>query len=81
LSTLSSSEIKVPTIKGSIEAKFSLTAEGEECYEIKIPKNMNGEFGILGSIKKVYLNNQEMSSKVKTVILKEGVNLLVLKRK
>lgn len=80
LSTLSSSEIKVPTIKGSIEAKFSLTAKGEECYKIKLPKKMNGEFVILGDKKEVRLNNKVMSSNVKTVILKEGANILLIKR-
>ncbi|WP_165732091.1 family 78 glycoside hydrolase catalytic domain [Polaribacter sp. 20A6] len=81
LHTLSSSEIKVPTIKGSIFAKYSLTNEGYERYEIKLPKNMDGEFIILGDKTEVLLNKKMMSSNVKTVKLKKGVNVLLIKRK
>ncbi|WP_372755652.1 alpha-L-rhamnosidase C-terminal domain-containing protein [Labilibaculum sp.] len=80
LSDLNSSEIKVPSKHGIIEGKYSLTTEEEERYEIKLPKNMDGEFVIVGSKTEVRLNNRLMNCDVKAVKLKEGMNILLIKR-
>lgn len=80
LNNLDFSEIKVPTIKGAIEAKFSLTNENYERYEIKLPRSMNGEFIISDSKLEVQLNNRILNSNVKAVKLEGGVSTLLIKR-
>jgi hypothetical protein len=80
LTDLESSEIRVPTQHGIIEAKYHRTAKFEEYYEINLPENMTGEFLILDSKSKVRFNNRRMSRNVTSVELKEGLNILQIKR-
>ncbi|MGQ1909187.1 alpha-L-rhamnosidase C-terminal domain-containing protein [Marinifilum sp. RC60d5] len=75
LADLQFSEIKVPTLKGSIEAKYNVSDKNEQIYEIKLPKGMNGEFVLPNRKTKVLLNNRIIKNK-KIVKLTEGVNTL-----
>ncbi|MRT93201.1 alpha-L-rhamnosidase C-terminal domain-containing protein [Ancylomarina sp. 16SWW S1-10-2] len=79
LADLQSSEIKVPTLKGSIEAKYSVSDKNEQIYEIKLPKGMTGEFVLSNSKTKVLFNNDMIKNK-KILKLKEGVNTLRIKQ-
>ncbi|WP_430931267.1 alpha-L-rhamnosidase C-terminal domain-containing protein [Saccharicrinis sp. 156] len=80
LTNLQFSEIKVPTIKGSIEAKYIKSDRNEQIYEIKLPKGMSGEFILPDSKMKVLLNDRKVRKNSKIVRLKEGVNMVITKR-
>ena len=79
LADLQFSEIKVPTLKGSIEAKYIVSDKNEQIYEIKLPKGMNGEFVLPNSKIKVLLNNCIIKNK-KIVKLNEGINTLQIQQ-
>ncbi|WP_161636242.1 alpha-L-rhamnosidase-related protein [Saccharicrinis fermentans] len=79
LDGLEFSDIKVPTIKGVIVAKYKLTKDGDPFYEIKLPQGMNGEFILPNSKNKVQLNNRVVKNK-KILKLANGVNILQIQQ-
>ena len=52
---LTFSEIKFPTIRGPIEAKYKLTSNNSREYKIKIPANMHANFVVPGEEKTIPL--------------------------
>ncbi|MGQ1947740.1 alpha-L-rhamnosidase-related protein [Geofilum sp. OHC36d9] len=79
LDGLEFSDIKVPTIKGVIEAKYKVGKDGHPVYEIKLPQGMNGEFILLNSKNKILLNNRVFRNK-KMLKLNEGLNTLQIQQ-
>lgn len=76
---LSATEIKVPTINGSIEAKYSRTDDGLERYELSLPEDMDGEFIILDKVRKVRLNGRRVRNN-EMVKLNSGDTVLTFKK-
>lgn len=77
---LKSSEIEVPTIKGTIKGKFNFINGRYQTYDIEIPGNMIAEFSLKGLDKKqVTLNGEKMSPAFKTLRLLPGMNKIELK--
>ncbi len=79
LGSLRQSRISVPTIRGNIEAEFSLTDSGKE-YKINIPGNMICDFVISdkGDFV-VLLNNNKMKSGLKRFRMNQGLNQIIIK--
>ncbi len=81
---LSFSEIKFPTIRGAIEAKFRMISENNLKYEIRIPGNMKANFvlPLEGSVDyKVFIDENEILIEEKTISLKAGWNKIEIKEK
>ncbi len=81
---LSFSEIKFPTIKGAIEAKFKLISQDHKEYMIKIPGNMNAkfvlsEYEMVNSI--ISVDGNPPSIKDSTISLKTGWNTIEIQVK
>ncbi|SFB88180.1 alpha-L-rhamnosidase [Algibacter lectus] len=80
LDNLSFSEIKVPTIKGAITAKFKKSDAHNFTYEVTLPKSMNGQFRIpTGHWKTIKLNGKLINESPK-LKLSEGHNIITLKK-
>ncbi|MFB9054811.1 family 78 glycoside hydrolase catalytic domain [Formosa undariae] len=80
LDNLSFSEIKAPTIKGPITAKFKKIDDHNSEYEIELPKSMNGQFRIpSGNWKSIKHNGVVIHKKTK-LKLSEGRNTITLKK-
>jgi alpha-L-rhamnosidase len=76
LNKLSSGSIKIPTIKGSINAEYKATGRQEE-YSIYLPSGMNGEFVLLQRNRSaVYLNNTKVNPDSGVIKLKSGLNAI-----
>jgi len=74
LSTLMNSKIKVPTIRGSINAEFTHNGN-TKIYQITIPGNMECDFSVPGSGKTfVKLNGKKISPENNKLPLKQGYN-------
>lgn len=79
---LSFSEIKFPTIKGPIEAKFKLTKDDNKEYEIRIPGNMDANFVLPideAENYDVFVNGNRLLANENTISLKAGWNKIELK--
>lgn len=59
MSTLKSSEILVPTVRGPIKAKYNAKGPGLKIYEIEIPGNMIAEFSLFEMKGKNLIHNGE----------------------
>jgi alpha-L-rhamnosidase len=79
LSNLKYSKISVPTIRGNIEAEFKMTGKTRE-YSITIPGNMKCVF-VLPDVRgfSVFLDNKKVDSNEERLILKPGLNKIILK--
>ena len=74
---LTFSEIKVPTIKGCILAKYKKDKKNNGVFEIELPAQMKGEFVLPNQtqLRRAKKKNQTIN----TIQLKEGKNLIKLK--
>ncbi|MEQ9049350.1 MAG: alpha-L-rhamnosidase C-terminal domain-containing protein, partial [Marinoscillum sp.] len=76
---LTSSAIKVPTIRGSIKADYVRHPDETESYHVEIPANMSGEFYFKReSVARVVLNGVELDIDQDIILLQPGVNDLEL---
>ncbi|XCF05488.1 sulfatase-like hydrolase/transferase [Tamlana crocina] len=77
---LKSSEIVVPTVRGSIKAKYTHNGPRLQTYEIEIPGNMVGEFSLndLGGKDLIY-NGEKVPSAFKYIRLSPGKHTIQLK--
>ena len=82
ITDLSFSEIKFPTIRGPIEAKFKLTKDHNKEYKIRIPGNMAANFVLpineAGNYD-VFVNGNQLFTKENNITLKAGWNKIELK--
>jgi alpha-L-rhamnosidase len=79
LSNLKLSEIKVPTIKGTINAKYKVVSADREEYSIDLPKGIKGEFVILQKKHSgLYLNNIKIKQESDLISLKSGNNTITI---
>jgi hypothetical protein len=75
MGNLTYSSIKVPTLKGQINAKFEKGSAQLLKYTIELPANMLGEFSVdLISEKEVILNGEKMNTAFGSIRLQPGVN-------
>ncbi len=79
MGNLSSSEIKVPTIKGSIYATFKLKRANYGIYEIDIPENMDAQFVIPVDNARVSLNNKSVTTQQTILHLESGHNIIKIR--
>jgi len=77
LSKLSSSTIKVPTIKGAINCVYRKVSDKQEDYSIELPDGMSGEFVLLqSSIFTVHLNDKIIRPIANVINLNSGHNVI-----
>jgi hypothetical protein len=77
LSKLSSSTIKVPTIKGAINCVYRKVSDKQEEYSIELPDGMSGEFVLLqSSIFTVHLNDKIIRPIANVINLNSGHNVI-----
>jgi alpha-L-rhamnosidase len=77
LSKLTSSEIKVPTIKGPITAGYKKISGLKDEYSIVLPAGMTGEFIILHKNPgTVYLNGYKNNCEGGRIVLQSGENII-----
>ena len=80
MSNLKNSEIEVPTVRGTIKAKYTYNGKRLQTYEIEIPGNMVAEFSLNGSEGKEFIHNgKSVSSAFKIVRLTPGKHTIQLK--
>lgn len=75
LEGLTFSNIKVPTIKGSITAAFKIL-NNAEVYSIEIPTGMTAEFILPKKFKKVYHNKRKIKSTDGLILLQSGKHVI-----
>lgn len=79
MAELSFSEIKVPTVKGAINAKFE-EKKNEQLYVIDLPTGMKGEFiPVNATDSKIVLNGKVVISNPESLELKEGINRIKIR--
>lgn len=77
LGPLTFSEIKFPTIRGPIEAKYELTSKNTRLYSVKIPANMQVRFVLpleKTEYNEIFLNGNLLSPKQNSIPLEHGWN-------
>ena len=74
LSRLSSGKIKVPTIKGSINAEYRILPDKQEEYSIELPPGMTGEFVLPKKRSAVHLNDKNINPDIGVINLISGHN-------
>jgi alpha-L-rhamnosidase len=79
LAELSYTTIKVPTKNGIISGTYQ-KSEKSELYTIEIPEGMTAEFTIPSSPKKVLLNEKKIKKNKPVILLKSGINVILLKQ-
>ena len=80
MSNLKNSEIEVPTVRGTIKAKYTYNGRRLQTYEIEIPGNMVAEFSLNGSEGKEFIHNgKSVPSAFKIVRLTPGKHTIQLK--
>jgi arylsulfatase A-like enzyme len=80
MSTLKSSSIEVPTIRGSIKAKYTFNGPRLQTYEIEIPANMVAEFSLNDLDGKELLHNgKKAPSAFESIRLSPGKHTVQLK--
>ena len=80
MSNLKNSEIEVPTVRGTIKAKYTYNGKRLQTYEIEIPGNMVAEFSLNGSEGKEFIHNgKSVPSAFKIVRLTPGKHIIQLK--
>ncbi|WP_180327306.1 family 78 glycoside hydrolase catalytic domain [Labilibaculum manganireducens] len=83
MSNLSFSTIKVPTIKGPINAEFKQKNGRTKLFILELPQGMEGEFSLIakGEKSKVMVNKIAVRSKDGQIPLKPGFNRISIKEK
>ncbi|WP_235989240.1 sulfatase-like hydrolase/transferase [Psychroserpens algicola] len=80
MSKLKSSEIEVPTVRGTIKAKYTYNGARLQTYEIEIPGNMVAEFTLNGLDGKDLIHNGEkVPSAFESIRLTPGKHTIQLK--
>ena len=80
MSKLKSSEIEVPTVRGTIKAKYTYNGARLQTYEIEIPGNMVAEFSLNGLDGKDLLHNgSKVPSAFESIRLSPGKHTIQLK--
>ncbi|WP_299012502.1 sulfatase-like hydrolase/transferase [uncultured Polaribacter sp.] len=80
MSNLKNSAIEVPTVRGTIKAKYTYNGKRLQTYEIEIPGNMVAEFSLNGSEGKEFIHNgKSVPSAFKIVRLTPGKHTIQLK--
>lgn len=80
LGSLKSSSIKVPTIRGAIEASYEVDVEDTRTFKIVLPGNMSGDFRMSFSPAQVVtLNGERVNNLQPSLLLKPGLNKVVVK--
>jgi arylsulfatase A-like enzyme len=80
MSNLKNSEIEVPTVRGSIKAKYTHKGARLQTYEIEIPANMVAEFSLNDLDGKDLIHNEEkVPSAFKYLRLAPGKHTIQLK--
>lgn len=80
MSNLKNSEIEVPTVRGTIKAKYTYNGKRLQTYEIVIPGNMVAEFSLNGSEGKEFIHNgKTVPSAFDIVRLTPGKHTIQLK--
>ena len=80
MSTLKSSTIKVPTIKGAINAKYTKDGPKLQTYEIDIPANMAAEFSLYSlDGKNIIHNSEKVPSVFESLRLTPGKHTIQIK--
>jgi hypothetical protein len=77
LSHLSSTEIKVPTAKGTIEASYKTDGKSA-VYQINLPEKMKAKFNIPAGYTKLFVNKKAKHSSGKGIELQTGNNIIEL---
>lgn len=82
LSDLTSSNVKVPTIKGPIYAEYKQVQKYRDLFIIELPANMEGEFVMTSLIqeRKVERNGEVIQSNDGVVPLNPGENQILIYR-
>ncbi|WP_100612782.1 sulfatase-like hydrolase/transferase [Confluentibacter lentus] len=79
MSKLKSSEIEVPTVRGSIKGRYTYNGASLETYEIEIPGNMVAEFSLNNlKGKDIIHNGQKVALAFKTIRLTPGQHTIKL---
>lgn len=82
LSSLTWSKIKVPTIKGAIQAAYKQVDKQHQTFVIELPKGIQGAFVLpAGSKGKVFLNKKAITPKNNRFSLSAGRNQIELREK
>jgi hypothetical protein len=79
LSNLDYSEIKVPTIKGCVFAKYQNDGEKGQVFSIDVPSNTKAKFYFTGKPLRITLNNKTVETVNEYIVLNNGKNILELK--
>jgi hypothetical protein len=80
MSKLKSSEIEVPTVRGTIKGRYVYNGRRLQTYEIEIPGNMVAEFSLNGLDGKDLIHNgKKVPPAFKTVRLDPGKHTIQLK--
>jgi len=80
MSTLKNSEIEVPTVRGTIKAKYTYNGKRLQTYEIEIPGNMVAEFSLNDLDGKDLIHNGEkVPSAFDYIRLAPGKHVIQLK--
>ncbi|MBC2844661.1 sulfatase-like hydrolase/transferase [Winogradskyella flava] len=80
MSKLKSSEIEVPTVRGTIKGKYTYNGARLQTYEIEIPGNMVAEFSLNGLDGKDLIHNGEkVPSAFESIRLSPGKHTIQLK--
>ncbi|NRD23073.1 sulfatase-like hydrolase/transferase [Winogradskyella litoriviva] len=80
MSKLRSSEIEVPTVRGTIKGKYTYNGARLQTYEIEIPGNMVAEFSLNGLDGKDLIHNGEkVPSAFESIRLSPGKHTIQLK--
>ena len=80
MSKLKNSEIEVPTVRGTIKAKYTYNGARLQTYEIEIPGNMVAEFSLNGLDGKDLIHNGEkVPSAFESIRLAPGKHTIQLK--
>ena len=80
MGNLTFSKIKVPTIRGTIEAEYKRMHDNNEVYVIDIPEKMRAEFGLsLPANSRILLNGKEIKPQSGNISLRPGSNRIVVK--
>ncbi|WP_298338930.1 sulfatase-like hydrolase/transferase [uncultured Algibacter sp.] len=80
MSTLKSSMIEVPTVRGTIKGKYTYNGARLQTYEVEIPGNMVAEFSLNGLDGKDLIHNGEkVPSAFESIRLEPGKHVIQLK--